>query len=130
MAYLATSINESPVITEKTGAQINDVRGKALKYDGSGNVVLAGAGELCIGIGIMANDEVTDSGADVNIQIKDIGLVKAGGEITKGAELAANSDGTLIAATANQAVIAIALAAASSGEFVKAMIVRYNKSAS
>lgn len=129
MTYLATSINESSIISEKAGAKIEDVRGKAVKYDSSGNVVLAGAGELCIGIGIMTNDETTEIGSDVDIQVKDIGLVKAGGAITKGAELAADSSGTLVTAAASQNVIAIALASASSGEYFKAMIVRYKKSA-
>lgn len=130
MTYLATSINESPVISEKAGATISDVRGKAVKFDSSGNVVLCStAGEAAIGIGIMTNDETTEKGADVDIQIKDIGLVKAGGSITKGAELAAHTDGTLVAATDGQSVLAIALAAASSGEYVKALLVRYIKPA-
>ena len=72
MTYLATSINESPVITEKAGAAITDPRGKGLKYS-SGNVVLCStAGETVLGIGIMTNDETIASGADVDIQIKDI----------------------------------------------------------
>ena len=33
MTYLATSINDSAVITEKAGAALDDVRGKAVKYD-------------------------------------------------------------------------------------------------
>ncbi len=53
MTYLATSINDSAVITEKAGAALDDVRGKAVKYDTAGNVVLCStAGEAAIGIGL------------------------------------------------------------------------------
>lgn len=131
MTYLATSINESPVIVEKAGAAITDVRGKGLKYDTSGNVVLCStAGEAVLGIGIMTNDESTADGADVDIQIKDIGLVKAGAAITKGAELAVNASGLFVAATAGQYVAAIALEAASAANvYIKARLTGYQKNA-
>lgn len=130
MTYLATSINESPVITEKAGAAITDPRGKGLKYS-SGNVVLCStAGETVLGIGIMTNDETIASGADVDIQIKDIGLVKAGAAIAKGAELAVNASGLFVTATAGQYVAAIALeAAAAANVYIKARLVGYQKSA-
>ena len=83
MTYLATSINESPVIVEKAGALIADVRGKAVKFDTNGNIVLAGNGEAAIGVGIMTNDENITVGADVHVQIKDIGLVRAGAAVKK-----------------------------------------------
>lgn len=130
MTYLATSINESPVITEKAGAAIADPRGKGLKYS-SGNVVLCStAGEAVLGIGIMTNDETVASGADVDIQIKDIGLVKAGAAIAKGAELAVNASGLFVAATAGQYVAAIALEAASAANvYIKARLTGYQKNA-
>lgn len=124
MTYLATSINESPVIVEKAGAAIADVRGKAVKFDDNGAIVLAGANEAAIGVGIMTNDENIEKGHDVHIQIKDIGLVCAGAEIKKGAKLAANADGALITATGENAV-AIALdAAAAAGVYIKAIILK------
>lgn len=131
MTYLATSINESPVITEKAGATIEDVRGKAVKYDGSGNVILCTAGEAAIGIGIMTNDESTASGADVDIQIKDIGLVLVGAaDIKKGDELAADSNGRLIKATGGQNVIALAMdVSTAENTYIKALLVRYTKPA-
>jgi len=131
MTYLATSINQSPVISEKAGAAISDVRGKALKYDASGNVVLCTAGEAALGIGIMTNDEATESGADVDIQIKDIGLVLTGAaSIKKGDELASDGNGKLIKATDGQNVVAIAMdEAAAAGTYIKALLVRYAKPA-
>ncbi len=130
MTYLATSINQTPVITEKAGAALADVRGKALKYDENGDVVLAAAGDAAIGIGIMTNDEATAKGADVDIQIKDIGLVKAGATIKKGAELTPDKDGKLVTATSGN-ICAIALEAASAADvYIKARLVTYSKAAS
>ena len=124
MTYLATSINESPVIVEKAGALIADVRGKAVKFDSNGNIVLAGNGEAAIGVGIMTNDKDIAAGADVHVQIKDIGLVYAGAEVKKGAKLQANADGALITATGDNAV-AIALdAAVAAGTYIKAIILK------
>ena len=124
MTYLATSINESPVIVEKAGAVIADVRGKAVKFDENGYIVLAGNGEAAIGVGIMTNDENIAAGADVHVQIKDIGLVRAGAEVKKGAKLQANAEGALITATGDNAV-AIALdAAVAAGTYIKAIILK------
>lgn len=129
MAFLATSINESPVIAEVAGAAIADVRGKAVKYS-SGNVVLCStAGEAVLGVGIMTNAESTAAGDQVDIQIKDIGLVKAGGTIAKGDELAVDATGCFQKATDGQDVFALALGAGAKGEYVSAMIVRYKKPA-
>lgn len=122
MTYLATSINESPVIVDKAGATIADVRGRAVKFDTNGNIVLAGAGEAAIGVGIMTNDVNIEAGSDVHVQIKAIGLVRAGAEIKKGASLQADASGALITATDGK-VVAIALdAAASAGVYIKAIL--------
>lgn len=126
MTYLATSINDSAVISEKAGAAIADVRGKAVKYDESGNVVLCAAGEAAIGIGIMTNDETHEIGADVDVQVKEIGLVCAGAAIAKGDELTPDADGFLVKAAGGDYVIAIAMgAAAAKGEYIEAQLVKY-----
>lgn len=127
MTYLATSINESPVIVDKAGAAIADVRGRAVKFDDNGKIVLCGAGEVALGIGIMTNDTDIEPDRDVDIQIKDIGLVYAGAEIKKGAELATGADGVMVPAESG-AVCAIALeAAAAAGIYIKARLVSYTK---
>ena len=131
MTYLATSINQSPVITEKAGAAIEDVRGKAVKYDSSGNVILAAAGEAAIGVGILTNDEKTEQGADVDIQIKDMGMVKTGAsDIKKGDELASDGSGKFVKATAGNNVLAIAMEDATASDvYIKALLVRYKTAA-
>lgn len=127
MTYLATSINESATIVEKAGADIADVRGKAVKFN-AGKVVLAGAGEAVIGVGILTNDENIKAGADVDIQIKDIGHVLAGGEIAKGTELASDANGKFVAAAEGNYVAAIALEdATADGVYIRARLVNYKK---
>lgn len=129
MIYLATSINESPVIAQQAGAAIADVRGKGVKFS-SGDVVLCStAGEAVLGVGIMTNDENIAVGGPVDIQIKDIGLVRAGGTIAKGDELAVDATGCFRKATDGQDVFAIALGAGAKDEYISAMIVRYKKPA-
>lgn len=124
MTYLATSINESPVISDKAGAALADVRGRAVKFDENGKVVLAGAGEEAIGVGIMTNDVKIEIDQDVDIQIKDIGLVYAGGEIAKGAKLEVGTDGALVTAADGIAVALALEAAATAGVYIKAIILK------
>lgn len=123
MNYLATSVNESPIIACTAGEAITDVRGHAVKYDANGNVVLAGAGDTPLGIGIMTSGDegAIAQGGDVDIQHKDIGLVAAGGAIAKGANLAVAAGGVFV--TAESTGVAIALeAAAAEGQYIKAIL--------
>lgn len=125
MAYTGTGINTSATIVEAAGAKA-DFRGKAVKYDENGKVVLAGAGEAAIGVVIITNAEESNVGDDVDIQVKEIGLGKAGEAITKGTELAASADGSLVKATSGQFVIGVALdSAAAAGKYIKMQIVKY-----
>ncbi len=128
MTYLATSINESPTITEKAGVALSDVRGKAVKFDGSGKIALCAAGETAIGVGILTNDAEIPAGADVDIQIKDIGHVRAGSTIVKGEELAVGDDGKFVPAADGDFVCAIALESAGKADiYIRARLVAYNK---
>lgn len=136
--YIGTQINQSPTITEKAGADIADARGKIVKYDASGNVVLATAGAVAVGITIMedgANDITgtesgkVASGEDVTVQIKDIGLVKAGGAIAKGDEIASDASGCAVKATDGDFVIGTAKMASASGEYCHIIINKYQKAA-
>ena len=125
MNYLATSINESPVIVGTAAAAITDVRGHAVKFDGNGNVVLAGAGDTPLGIGIMTMGDqgAIAQGEEFTIQHKDIGLVAAGAAIAKGANLSVGAGGVFVTTSGGATVVAIALeAAAASGQFIKAIL--------
>lgn len=126
MAYTGTGINTSATIVEKASVAA-DFRGKAIKY-AEGKAALAGAGEVCVGLGLITNAEETAAGADVDIQVKEIGLAKAGAEITAGAELTADAKGELVPAAEGNFVIATALeAAAAAGKFIRVQITKYQK---
>lgn len=121
MAYFGASINEQPVLAEVAGAEIAAGSGKAVKYDTTGNVVLAGAGEAICGVLLMQTDEKVATGDIVTIQFKDIGIVAAGGEFKKGDALSVDANGAFIKAADGKAV-ARALEAGTAGTFVRAHI--------
>lgn len=128
--YMTSQINSSPTISEKAGAEIADVRGLLLKYNETGDVIPAStAGEKVIGMGIITNAENIASGEDVDVQVKDIGIVKAGGTIAKGAEIATDATGKAVTATAGQFVIGTALEAATSGQLFYVQVNSYYKPA-
>lgn len=127
MTYTTTTVNDSAVIVDKASADLKDVRGLALKLTKNG-VALAGAGEMAIGVGVVTNSDDVKTGDDVHVQVKKIGMVRAGAAFDKGAELGADASGMLVAATAGKAVVAIALQSASAkGELVSAQLVKYVK---
>lgn len=127
MNYLATSINESPVIVGVAAGAITDVRGKAVKFDGNGKIVLCSAGDIPLGVGIMTmgDEGAIKAGEEITIQHKDIGLVIAGAEIAAGANLSVGTNGVFVTATTGGSatpVVAIALeAAAAAGQYIKAI---------
>lgn len=129
MAYTSTGINTSATIVRPAGAEMTDAIGKAVKFDASGNVVLAStAGEAAIGIVLLTNADTIKKGEDVDVQIKEIGKAKVGAAVSAGAELAVEADGTLITATAGQYVVATALdAATKAGQIINVQITKYQK---
>ena len=125
-AFMGTQINNSATIVDKASAEIADVRCKAVKYDADGGIVLCStAGEAAIGIAIITAGDADGKvlkGGDVDIQVKDIGLARAGAAIKKGAELATDANGCVVEATAGQFVIGTALEAGNEGKFVRLQI--------
>lgn len=136
--FNGVQINESVTISEIAGAAITDCRSRIMKYDANGNVVLATSGaDIPVGIALIEagiNDISGEesgkvaAGDDVDIQIKDIGYVLAGGEIKKGGEIAAGTDGVAMAAKAGEYVVGVALSAvAKAGEYCRVQISKYQK---
>lgn len=135
--FNGTQINQSVTITEKAGAEIKDVRNRIVKYDENGNVVLAAAGtDIPVGIALIeaGYNDITGkesgkaaSGADVDIQIKDIGFILAGAEIKKGQEVTAGADGKAAVAAAGNYVLGIALNHVMENEYCKVQITKYQK---
>lgn len=137
--YNGVQINQTPTIVEKAGAEIADVRNRIMKYDENGNVVLATAGtDLPVGIAIIeagyndisgAESGKVAEGDDVDILVKDMGVVMAGAEIKKGQEVAAGADGLAAVAAAGNYVLGIALESAKANEYLPIQIAKYQKAA-
>lgn len=135
--YNGAQFNQSPTIVEVAGANITDVRNKILKYDGNGNVVLATAGtDIPVGIALIeaGYNDISGvesgkvmAGDDVDILIKDMGVVLAGATIKKGQEVTAGADGNAVVAASGNYVLGIALENAEAGSFVQVHICKYQK---
>ena len=132
--FNGVQINQSVTIVEQAGADIADVRNRIMTYDTDGNVVLATDGsKVLIGVALIEagiNDisgvesGKVSTGEDVDIQIKDIGYILAGGEIAKGDEVTA-SDGLAVKAEAGNYVVGIALSAVAKDEYCRVQIAKY-----
>lgn len=135
--YNGVQINPSATIVEKAGAEIADVRNRIVKYDTNGNVVLATAGTaIPVGIAIIEAGYNDISGVqsgkvavgeDVDIQIKDIGVVLTGAEIKKGQEVTAGANGLAAVAASGNYVLGIALDTVGANEFLPIQIAKYQK---
>ena len=134
--FHGTQINQSVTIVEQAGADIEDVRNRILAYDGDGNVILAADGTTVpigialieAGINDMSGQDAGKvlAGDDVDIQVKDIGYVLAGGDIAKGDEVAA-SGGLAVKAEAGSYVVGVALSAAAKDDYCRVQITKYQK---
>ena len=110
MNYFGASINTSSVVAETAGAVIENGAFCAVKYNENGNVVLCDTeGELTTGVLLAETAQKINIGSDVTIQIKDIGLCKAGAEIKKGQEVMVDTQGRVIPATAGKFVMGYAM---------------------
>lgn len=136
--YHGVQINPSPTIVEVAGADIADCRNRIMKYDENGNVVLATAGaDMPVGIAIIeaGYNDITGqeagkvkAGHDVDIQIKDMGVVIAGEEIKKGQEIAAGAGGLAAVAASGDYVLGVAITNAKAEGFLHIQIAKYQKS--
>lgn len=135
--YHGAQFNQSATIVEQAGAEIADVRNLIMKFDDSGNVVPATAGtDIPVGIALIeagCNDiSGVESGKvavgeDVDILIKDRGVVLAGAAVKKGQEVAAGSGGMAVVAESGNYVLGIALDNAAEGEYLEIQIAKYQK---
>lgn len=134
--YNGVQINQSVTIVEPAGADIADARNRIVAYDTDGNVILATDGSsVLLGVALIETgiNDITgvESGKvkaddDIDIQIKDIGYILAGGDIAKGEEVTASS-GLAVKAEAGNYVVGIALSAAAKDEYCRVQISKYQK---
>jgi len=124
-----SGINTSTTISLLAGAKLEKPCGIALKLTADG-AVLPAAGNDVAGIALISNQNPVEAGERVDVQVKDIGLWKAGAEIVQGDLLAADAEGLAQKAAAGQYVVARALTGAGAkGDLVKVQIINAGKMA-
>lgn len=117
MTRIGTTINNSPTIVAVAAAAMPGGRGKAVKFDNNGKIVLCStAGEVAAGIIILQGDTDIAAGEEVSVQIKDIGMAVAGAAVKVGDPLAADASGKFVKATDGQFIVGYAVSAASAAD--------------
>ncbi len=134
--FNGVQVNQSVTIVEQAGDNIEDARNRIMTYDKDGNVVLATDGStVLIGVALIETGMNDISGVesgkvnvgdDVDIQIKDIGYILAGGEIAKGNEVTA-SNGLAVKAESGNYVVGIALSTVAKDDYCRVQIAKYQK---
>lgn len=127
VSYEYTGISSSATVTLPAGAELSGVNARAVKLTEEG-LTLPGAGEDAIGIVLITEDETYKKGEDVTIQVKDIGVWKAGAEFSAGALLAVDAEGYCQEATAGQWIVGRALTVArAKGDIIRAQLIHAGK---
>lgn len=110
MNYFGASINQTPTVAEQAGESIKNGAFLIVKYDNNGNVAICDTeGELATGVLLTETTKELVPGEDVTIQIKEIGLVKAGSAIKKGREVMTDSKGRAVPAASGKFVLGYAM---------------------
>ena len=126
--YLNAFINNSATIREQLATDITDASHRAVAYDSSGKLVLPAAdGEAALGILLSDtnadNGGITKAGTEVDVLIKNIGLVLAAGAVKKGDHLTAM--GAVQKAAVGNYILGIAMSnAAAAGELVQIQLTK------
>ncbi len=135
--YRGAQFNQSLTIVEQAGAVIEDVRNLIMKYDENGKVIPATAGtDIPVGIALIETgyNDITgqtsgrvEADDNVDILIKDRGVVLSGATIKKGQEVAAGANGMAAVAVSGNYVLGFALGDAAEGEYLEVQISKYQK---
>lgn len=121
--FMNNGILSSSTITAKAGAALTDPRGRALKFDENGCVVLADtAGEFVAGIGLLMMDVEVEAGKDVDIQVQDFGYAYAGADIKRGEALAVDATGALVPAASGNFIVGVAHEDATADHFFRVRV--------
>lgn len=100
-----STINDSSTITAVAAEEIEDARGKAVKFDENGKIkVCDTANEAVAGIIIYQGIKPVKENEEVSVQIKDIGVGVAGGEIKVGDMVGTDTQGRLVKSTSGFAL--------------------------
>ncbi len=96
-------------------AELKEPKGIALALSESG-AALPTAGADVAGIAVISNPDTVAAGGRVDVQIKDVGLWRAGEEFEAGALLATDATGKAVKAKTGNYIVARALEAASAAD--------------
>lgn len=110
MRYIGTTINSSPTITGRAADALQDSGFLAAKFDADGKITKAGAGDAVLGLVLPDQGNMVDG--EVTVQVKDIGLWRAGEAFAAGTLLASDAGGKAVEAQDGDAVVAMAIDAA------------------
>lgn len=122
--FFNAAINDSPTITAPAGAALTTSAGLAVKFDASGNFILAGDGDAAIGVLLSNTDDDIAAGDDLTAQIKEIGLIVAGAAIPVGSEIAVGAGGAAVVAAAGKFILGYALVDAAVGDVFPVQITK------
>lgn len=123
--YNTTTINQSVTLVFPAGEDITDGAFRAVKLDANSRVLLAGAGDIPLGVIPGGVEDTVKAGEDISIQIKDVGLCIAGGVIPAGAIVACGADGNCVAATDGSPILGQAFdAAAQDGDTIRIQLLK------
>jgi len=117
-------INSSAVVAEIAGADIAEPAYKAAMYDENGNVAVATDGAKAFGLILGNTPGPIAKGRQVDVLIKDIGLLEAGGGIAKGDPVTVNASGQGTKAAKGDFIFGWAFTGAASGECAQVQISR------
>lgn len=126
--YLNAFINNSATVRDALAADIENAPHKAVAYDSDGNLILPAAdGDPAVGVILSdvaafynGSAMVTKAGTEVDVLIKNIGLIEAGEAVAKGDLLTVSTDGCAKKAATGNFILGMALTAATTaGELVQ-----------
>ena len=123
--YTGTQINDSAVLAFPAAEAIADVRCKAVVLTADGVKPATGATAPFMGVAIITNDFPVAAGDDVHVQIKEVGLIEVGADVTAGAAVTADANGYAKPAATGDFVLGIATQSGKAGDRVYIQINKY-----
>ncbi len=82
--YDHSFVQSSATVREVAGATLEEASHKAVSYDSSGDVVLATDGKSAIGLLLSSTGAKVSVGEEVDVLVKDVGLLEVSEAIDKG----------------------------------------------
>lgn len=124
ITYNQTTINPSPTIVLEAGEDISNSYAKAVMIT-DGKAVVATEGVNAIGIILLTEEQEIKKGDSFTVQIKEIGLWRAGEAIPYGTEVACGNNGLAVVAKTGNFITGVALGEAEGeGEYIPVQIIK------